>query len=308
MIKKVEESIENILNIDDIDETPFMEYFRRTSSYVLSGLVPTAKKSVCLLPLPITFSFCNEENNDKKLSTTGKSKKKTTKKLKTKKEHRAKQFIRSHITKLGAEDKITERRVDEAMKKLYKKPSFPPLQTVPSSENIEKTERIHSPRRPEINEQVKHVNEEDYPITKRIGVDSKKNKNKKQFQIIGQEVKVKHKHTAPPSIVENSETATSSPHLRSISEIIQEEAATILAPRRPSSITPEEIKYEISEANESVQERTKLTITTPPPTLIDSITSGEKDIDLTLSDNDNKIHGENVKENMLNVENNKDSC
>ncbi|CAF1512272.1 unnamed protein product, partial [Rotaria sordida] len=64
IIKKVEESIEKILNIDDIDETPFMEYFRRASSYILFGLLPTGRKSICLLPLPFTFSFCNDDDNE----------------------------------------------------------------------------------------------------------------------------------------------------------------------------------------------------------------------------------------------------
>jgi hypothetical protein len=313
IMKKVEESIENILNIDDIDETPFMEYFRRTSTYVLSGLILPAKKSLCLLPLPLRFSFCNEETNEKQLPTTKKPKRSRTKKLKTKKEHRAKQFIRSHVTKLGAEDKATERRVDEAMKKLYKKPSLPPLQTPPSSENNEKTERTHSVKRSEINEAIKHFNEEDYPVIKKIGVESKKNKNKKQFQIIGQQIKVKHKHTTPPSvvttlssIVEEPKTTASSPRLRSIAEVIQEEAATILAPRHPSSRTPEEVKEEINEANESVLERTKPPITKTTTSIpIDSTTSGEEDNDSSLSDNDNKTNGEMAEGNvhdMLNVE------
>ncbi|CAF5192166.1 unnamed protein product, partial [Rotaria magnacalcarata] len=46
---------------NDIHETPFMEYFRRASSHIVFGLLPVAKKSVCILPLPITFSFCEEE-------------------------------------------------------------------------------------------------------------------------------------------------------------------------------------------------------------------------------------------------------
>jgi len=283
-----------------------MEYFRRTSSYILFGLVPTAKKSLCLLPLPITFSFCNEESNEQIL-TTEQPKRIRKKKLKTKKEHRAKQFIRSRITKLGAEDKATERRVDEAMKKLYKKPSLPPLQTPPLTLNSEKThkkERIHPPQQPKTNEQE--------PIQKIIGVKWNKNKNKKKFQIIGNEVKIKHKHlshpstiTTPPPIVEVP-TSTAPPRLQTISEVIQEQAATILAVKHKSSSTPEEIQDEINETNELIQEqkKRKATITTPS-TLIDSTTSGEADNDsASLSDNDRKTNGEKVHD-ILDLEKDK---
>ncbi|CAF4724222.1 unnamed protein product, partial [Rotaria magnacalcarata] len=76
-----------------------------------------------------------EEHDDQSVQPTEKSKKIKIKKLKTKKEHRAKQFIRSHRTKLGADDKDTERRVDETMRTLYKKPSLPPPQTPLSTPN-----------------------------------------------------------------------------------------------------------------------------------------------------------------------------
>jgi hypothetical protein len=296
----VEESIENILNIDDIDDTPFMEYFRRASSYIFFGLLPTGKKSLCLLPLPVTFSFCDDQSS----TTIEQSKQIPIKKLKTKKEKRAKQFIRSHTTKFGAEDKATERRIDETMKNLYKKPSLPPIQTPPSPP---KKQRIHPPEN----------NEQEESIKKMVGVESKKNKNKKQFQIIGQEVKIKQKRLSPPStmatpppIVELP-TTTASPRLRTISEVIREEAATILAPRHTSSRTPEEIQQQIDETNESIQEQKRLkaatTTTTLPPTLIDSTTSGEEDNgSLSLIANDSEINQENVH-NMLDLEKEKNS-
>jgi len=299
-----------------------MEYFRRGSSYIFSGLIPTAKKSICLLPLPRTFSFCNEENKDQ-ITTTEKSKAKRIKKLKTKKEQRAKQFIRARVTKLGAEDKATERRVDEVMKKLYKKPSLPPLQTplLPSSsEKSQKKQRVHPPKRFDNNDSVKRSNEEEYPIEKKIGVDSQKNKNKKQFQIIGKELKVKNKHkppspvaTPPPSIVEAPTSTPSPSRLRTLSEVIRDEAATILSTQRPSSRTPEEIAAEIHEANEIVQERTKLearTTTTTLPTLIDNATSGEEDNDSTTTENNSETTEENAKQNVhdkLDLEKDKDS-
>jgi hypothetical protein len=278
-----------------------MEYFRRSSSYILFGLVPTAKKSLCLLPLPMTFPFCNQENNIQ-ITKAIRSKRKRSKKLKTKKEHHAKQFIRSHRTKLGAEDKATERRVDETMKKLYKKPSLPPLQRPPSpphSEEAHKKQYIHPPKEPK-------TNEKEEPIIKMIGVEST-NKNKKQFQIIGKEVNTKHKHLSPSSSVTTPPTTvevpqpTAPPPLRTISEVIREEAATILAVRRASSRTAEEIQQEINETNEIIQEQKKhksTTTTTTSPTLVDSTTSGEYDNDSTASsDNNNKANGENVKEN-----------
>jgi hypothetical protein len=268
-----------------------MEYFRRTSSYVLSGLVPTAKKSLCLLPLPIKFSFCNQTNTAQ-ISTRKQSKRIRSRKLKTKKEHRAKQFIHNHVTKLGAEDKATEKRVDETMKKLYKKPSFPPLQTPSSSE------RIHPPEHPRKEESIK----------KMIGVESKKSKNRKQSQIIGKEVKIKHKHLSPPSTVTTSPPtveipkSTVLPPLRTISEVIQEEAATILVKR--TTKTPEEIQEGINETNESIleQKKRKTTTTTTPPSLIDSATSAEEDKYSTLSNNkDSKTNGEEAKENGHNM-------
>lgn len=219
------------------------------------------------------------------------------KKLKTKKEQRAKQFIRSHITKLGAEDKATERRVDETMKNLYKPP---PLQTPPSPKNSEKKQRIHPPK------QSKH-HEKEEPI-KKIGIKSNKNKNKKQFQIIGAEVKIKHEHLSPPPSVETRKT-TVLPPLRSIAEVIQAEAATILATKRISSRTSEEIQDEINETHESIQEQNKLTATTtpPPPTIIDRTTSVEEDNGSTSStDNNNKSNGENVQI-MSALENDKNS-
>jgi hypothetical protein len=309
MLKQVEESIEKILNIDDIDETPFMEYCRRTSSYIFSGLVPTAKKSVCLLPLPMTLSFCNGTNNDQTLNTNTKSEEISPKKLRTKKEKRAKQFIRARPTKLGADDKATEKRVDERMRDLYKNPSLPPLQA-PTDAFNEKTTKKQSKRthkRRSSNEQVKHINEEDHPVKKMIGVPSKKKDKKKQFQIIGQEVKVKHKHTKPSTPVTTQQSpspppppspsepktvqTTPAPRLRSIAEVIQEQATTILSTKRSSSRSPEEIHAEIEEADEIVRERTTLKATPSlPPIIYDSTTSGEENHDSSSSDDDIKTN------------------
>jgi hypothetical protein len=309
LIKKVEESIEKILNIDDIDETPFMEYVRRTSSYIFFGLLPTAKRTLCLLRLPVTFAFCDEEVIDQRSATT---KSMPFKKLKTKKEQRAKQFIRSHTTKFGAEDKATERRIDETMKSLYKKPSLPPLQTPPLPPT---KQRKHPPKESKTNE------EEEESMKKMVGVDSMKNKNKKQFQIIGREVTIKQKHLSPPSIMTTPPTpiveipiTTATPRLRTISEVIQEEAATILSPRKTSSRTSEEIQAEIDETNESIQEQKKLkassttttTTTTAAPTPIDSTTSGEDNGPPSTSTNDSEINQENVH-NISDLEKEKNS-
>ena len=306
VIKQVEESIEKILNIDDIDETPFMEYVRRGSSYVLLGLIPTAKRSICLLPLPTTFSFCNDEFIDQ--ATQGeKAKAVAAKKLRTKKEQRAKQFIRSHATKLGAEDKVTERRVDETMKDLYKSPSMPPPQTPVSSANTEtatKKPRVRSTRRRSPEEQTKHVDEEEHPLKKVIGVETKKKKNKKQYQLIGKEVKPKVKSTisSTPASIESLSTPSSeagqdaAPRLRSIAEVIQAEAATILSAKRSSSSrTPEELQEEINETNEMGRERA----------------SGDKHDHESLTSTHNKHqhhhHQRQSKESALDLENTQDS-
>ncbi|CAF3661360.1 unnamed protein product [Adineta steineri] len=263
---------------DNIDKTPFMDYFRRGSSYILSDLVPTTKKSICLLPLPISFSFCTEEAKSQ-ISSSSSNKKKlkklSKKKLNTKKEHRAKQFIHYRVKKLGADDKATERRVDEAMKRLYKRPSLPPVQTPPLPPNYEKSEYKRS--------------NNDESLKKKIGVDSKRTKNKKQNQIIGTEVKGKNKHISIPTNttvstlpIEDIPTTTSSPGLRSISEVIKEEAATILNTQRSSPTTPEEINAEIEEAKEVTREHAKL----KEPTHTDDATSrGEEDNDVISNKN-----------------------
>ena len=334
MIKTVEESIEKILNIDDIDETPFMEYFRRSSSYVLFGLVPAARKSICLLPLPVRFSFCNDDDNDddeekieEKITTTEIPKQVSTKKLRTKKEKRAKQFINSRSSKLDT----TEQKIVEPVKPLFKTPTL----KTKKPQKKEHLQRIHPTIRRHNNEQIKHFDEEEQPIKKLIGVESKKNKNKKRFQIIGKEVKIKHKHsttpptptittipppiltTTPPTpittttnpppivttpslVVEVPKTTppppprpppirepeiilpkTTPPPLRSISEVIQEEASTLLS-TNPTSFS-EETKEEINEANENIP---VTSTTTTPPILYDSTTSGEEDNDSSSSDSD----------------------
>lgn len=210
-----------------------------TASSIFSDLLSAAKESLC--SVPISPSFCDTKNQN----TVAPKKRHRIKKLRTKKEHRAKQFIRGHSTKLGAEDKATERRVDEQMKKLYRRPSYPPLQAPPRppTEDLTKT----------------HGH-----IEKKIGVDSKKNKNKKQYQIIGQEIKIKPKHsssTTTISTVNQLPTTTISPPLRTLSELIRDEAATILATNRKGSQTPEEIRYEINETEEIIREQKKLQAT-----------------------------------------------
>ena len=300
VIKQVEESIEKILNIDDIDETPFMEYVRRGSSYVLLGLIPTARRSICLLPLPTTFSFCSDELVER-AAQGEKNRVVAAKKLRTKKEQRAKQFIRSHATKLGAEDKVTERRVDEAMKDLYKSPSIPPPQTPSSSsantEIATKKPRVRSTRRRSSEEQIKHVDEEEHPLKKVIGVENKKKKNKKRYQLIGKEVtsKVKSTISSTPASIESLSEAKhdAAPRLRSIAEVIQAEAATILSTKRSSSRTPEELQEEINETNEMAQERAK---------------ADEHDHESLASTHNNHHHQQRQsKESALDLENTVDS-
>ena len=314
IIKKVEESIEKILNIDDIEYTPFMEYFRRASSYVFFGLLPTAKKSICLLPLPVTFKFCDEdENEDKSKTIVVNETTKSTKKLRTKKEKRAKQFIRSRSTNLDA----IQEKVEAAVKSPVK-PSTEPVDKVRSVKKPSRTPARPSPGRRVTNEQVKHFDEEEQPVKKLVGVESKKRKNKKRFQIIGQEVKIKPKHTntpplptttatipstpvtttAPPVVqrptpspkpdirtttttTTTASTTTTTTHapLRSISEMIQEEAATLLSTQ---ASTTEETKEEISEVNRNI----RATTIAPSVDLSDDSTSAEDNDDSTTSDNE----------------------
>jgi hypothetical protein len=283
-----------------------MEYFRRASSYIFFGLLPTAQKSICLLPLPVTFSFCNEydnENTIETLTTTELPKQSQTKKLRTKKEKRAKQFIHSRSTRLDS----TDEKIDDPIKPLSKTPTttIEKLQ----SQKKQSRQRLRTSTRRNNDEQIKHFDEEEEPVKKLVGVESKKAKNKKKFQIIGQEVKIKHKHsstpvktTNPPPIVTTSapvvanpkanpspkpeivSTTTSAP-LRTISEIIQEEATTLLS-TKPSFF--EESKEEINEANEILQ----ATRTTSPLDLSNNIASGEdndsigSDSESSASDND----------------------
>jgi hypothetical protein len=296
IIKQVEESIEKILNIDDIDETPFMEYFRRTSSYIFFGLIPTARKSICLLPLPVKLSFCKQDDNkdiQQTLTTTEVSKHTPVKKLRTKKEKRAKQFIHSRSTKLDT--------TDEPIKPLSK----PPTTTVEKPQKKPSRQRVRSSLRRNIDEQIKHFDEEEQPVIKLVGVESKTKKNKKKFQIIGKEVKIKHKHstnpapvstttpsipvtttppppiaevtpsipitttrrppvvTAPPPVKEVPKTTppeiiltTTHAPLRTISELIQEEEAAALLSSSTKSTYSEEVKEEINEANENLQRTT----------------------------------------------------
>ena len=280
-IKKVEESIEKFLNIDDIDETPFMEYFRRTSTYVLSGLIPTGRKSICLLPLPVTFSFCEDELTEQTLTTTELPKPILKKKSRTKKEKHPRQSLSSRSNK----SQSTRDKIVDSVKSLSKTS----IQTVEKPQRKQTDRKVRSSIRRKTSEQTKHFDEEEQQIQKIIGVESPKRRNKKRFQIIGKEVKIKHKHsTIPPSsattrsilttdqmpilrvstpIMENSEKAssskanfvsTTSAPFRSISEIAQEEAATLL------STLSEEIQ-EINESNESSPSSTKTAETSLHP-------------------------------------------
>ncbi|CAF0796061.1 unnamed protein product [Rotaria sordida] len=317
LMEKVEDSSEKSLNID---ETSFTQYLYHASSYVLNGLLPTTKKSICILPLPMTFSFCRQDNNEQSVTETEKTKQIPTKKLKIRKEKRAKQFIRSHVTKLGKDDKYTERRVDEAMKNLYKTPSLPPSQTQSSTRKHRKTQKNqykHASRRPNQDEQKKHFKEE-HMTTKKIGVESKKN-NKKRSQLIGQEVKIKHKlcpfavTTPPPAKQISQPSSSSSQRPRTISEVIRDEAATLFGGKSKSSKTPEEIKDEINEANEIIREHSKIETTKtslpPPSDPIDSTISSKED-QSTLNNNNKATSEENTKENlhdMLNLEDRNDS-
>ncbi|CAF4301802.1 unnamed protein product [Rotaria sp. Silwood2] len=363
IIKKVEESIEKILNIDDIEETPFMEYCRRASSYVLYGLLPTGRKSICLLPLPITFSFCKENNNEDInnipittptstiITTTTTSelpKEISTKKSRTKKDKRLpKQTISSRSIKSDSTNEIITDTVKPVSKTLPKpvsktppKPiSKTPPKPIEKPQKKQSRQRFHSSTRYQINEEIRHFDEEEQPIKKIIGVDSQKRKNKKRFQIIGTEVKIKHKRsttnpppittttssipitiTNPPPIITTSPpnveipTTTSSPEpqiptttsfpepqilstttyapLRSISEIIQEEAATLLSTK---SVYSEEIIEENNEANEALQATTitttiitttTTTTTLSPPNINDNTIPDEDDSESSSSDSD----------------------
>ena len=294
LVENTADFFDQTVDNQDINDTPVIRYFSRTSSYFLS----VGKSILCLLPRSEPWIFCELENDNHNASTTESTQSKVVKKLKTKKEQRAKQFIRSHTTKFGAEDKATERRIDETMKKLYKRPSLPPLQTPPSSETASKKapKKSHRP----LLKPGKSNPEEEIPTKKIISVASKKNENKKQFQIIGQEKKTRPKDLSPPSAgkttrpsVELPKTTTPPPRLRTLSEVVRDEAATILAPIRSSSRTAEEIQEEINETNEGIRE-TKQTRTTKTPVIIDSTTSGEEDDESTSSTgNDSQINQAN---------------
>jgi len=256
----------------------------------------------------VTFSFCNEdetENIQEKSTVTEASKPIPTKKLRTKKEKRAKQFIHSRSTSLDA----TDEKVDDPVKPLSKKPIVA-VEKVQSQKKPSR-QRVRSTIRHTNDEQVKHFDEEEQPVKKLIGVQSEKKKNKKRFQIIGQEVKIKPKHstTTPPTVTIPSTPATTTARpavvtpkttspppppspkpaivsttthapLRTISEIIQEEAATLLN-AQPSST--EEVKEEINEANEDLEATTTITSS---PDLHDSATSGEENNDATATENE----------------------
>jgi len=312
-----------------------MEYFRRTSSYIFFGLVPTARKSICLLPLPVTFSFCQKDDNEnikETLTTTELPKQIPTKKLRTKKEKRAKQFIHSHSTKLDTPDQ----KVADPIKPL----SNVPTTTIekPQSQKKQSRQRVRSSTRHNNDEQIKHFDEEEHPVKKLVGVESKKNKNKKRFQIIGQEVKIKPKHSAalpitnsppiatttpstpvtatnsppvvevpqttpPPPPSSKPETVSTTTHapLQSIAEIIKEEAATLLSTATSFS---DEATEEISEAKENLQTTTSL----PDPN--DSTTFGEEnnnnststDNESGSSDSENDSDEENEEEEDANYD------
>jgi len=212
IIKKVEESIEKILNIDDIDETPFMEYFRRTSSYILFGLVPTAKKSVCLLPLPVTFRFCNEDDDESSetSSTTTTTTSAPTASMKTStKREKVKKDKRPASTRSSKTEPVVT-STPTATPTVIKKVKKPTMTTITNT--VRRPASAGNSRRFS-NEQVKHFDEEEEPIKRRIGVPSMKHKTKKQYQIIGQEVKQKLKPpttttTTPAIPVEQTTTTT----------------------------------------------------------------------------------------------------
>ena len=299
MTRRVEETIENPFHINGMDQKSSMEYFRRTLLYVLFTFLPMTQKTICILPLPLTFSLCNEEDNDNLVTSIKDSKQIPIKKLRTKKERRAKQFIHSHITKLGViDDKATERRVDETMKKLYSKPSLPPLQTPLLIDNImkiHKKQNKYLSKRLNVNQRKIPFNKE-YSMKNKIRIKLKTNENKKQFQFMGEEMKVKYRNrpiiTTSPTI-QISLTTSSTPILKSISEVIQEEAAVLLAEKYTSSLT----WTDINEVNEILQERPKLQ-TTRSTILIGSPIS---------NDNHTGLREENTKENTLDLENVNDS-
>jgi hypothetical protein len=329
IIKQVEESIEKILNIDDIDETPFMEYFRRTSSYVFFGLIPTARKSICLLPLPVKLSFCKQDDNKETLTTTEGSKQSPVKKLRTKKEKRAKQFIHSRVTKLDT--------TDDPIKPLSKLPTT----TVEKPQKKPSRQRVRSSIRRNNDEQIKHFDEEEQPVKKLVGVESKTKKNKKKFQIIGKEVKIKHKHstnpapvstttpsiplttTHPPPVAEVTpsipitttrrspvvttppplkevpkttppETIPTTTHapLRTISQLIQEEEAAALLSSSTKSTYSEEVKEETNEANEILQRTT-----TPSSSVKEDSDSTSSDSESDSNDSESSSDSNSNEEN-----------
>ena len=229
-ISSKQQSEEKILNTD---ETPFTESFQRGPSSLLFGVVHIAKRSVCLLPLSTTFAFCEDIEDSQPTPTIDPTKSIPSKRLRTKKETRAKQFIRSHVTKLGADDKVTERRVDEAMKTLYKTPSLPPLQTPPlPAAPPEKS-------------------------SKRSRASKKKSRSKKNVSTSTEQSPVESASSTPKI------PAASSPRLRTISEVIREEASTLLISTHADRRTSEDIQ---EETNESVHERAKYTERSSSPT------------------------------------------
>ncbi|CAF0869713.1 unnamed protein product [Didymodactylos carnosus] len=222
-MKQIEEQIEKILNIEDIKETPFYEYFFMSYNYVLHELLPALHKSLC--QLPIGMPFCDDTDDEVSQQKQEEKPPVQKKKLRTKKEQRAKQFIRTKASRLVSDDD-NDKPIDETLKKIMKKATTattiatPPTSTttqVPkhdtadasgSSSNTITPKRKKAPHRRKvlIDEQVQHYDEEETPVKKVIGVETKKKNMKKRFHLIGKETKPsRHRNKTKTSIGTSSD-------------------------------------------------------------------------------------------------------
>jgi hypothetical protein len=223
------------------------------TSFIVDYIVdiwPITKQTLCKLPLSTVLPYCTENDREQLSTTQDNSRQMSTRKLRTKKEQRAKQFIRSHATKLGAEDKATERRVDETMKSLYKSPSLPPIQMPPVETKTDKSiKRVHSLKQHSDRRLSMHINRDQDTRSNMNSNESKKKRSQTSAQI-QDKTRAPIDVRLPPATM----STTVSTRLRTLAEVIQEEASILLTSQRTAFRTAEDIQ---EETNESVHERVK---------------------------------------------------
>ncbi|CAF1017570.1 unnamed protein product [Didymodactylos carnosus] len=218
--KQKQSQIKKFVNTDDRKETML---FSKPFNYVIYDRLPAFRNSICRLL--IRLPFCGDTDDETSRQKDDPKPQVQKKKLKTKKEQRAKQFIRTKASKLVSDDD-NDKPIDETLKKYMKNRT-----TTTSSKKSTKTRvskhhivdddiSITQPKRKKsshrrrviIDERVQYYDGEESPVKKVISIETNKKNMKKKFHVIEKEIKSAQRQNGMRTAVEALSGVESTKH------------------------------------------------------------------------------------------------